>query len=99
MFKCVYYLRYIYRMEETQEQINSIQKMIKKGQKREKTEPLMTVPPVKDAAPARKLKIIKDADLAEKTLLVAENDEGMQDAPRKNEIFADVLGRLSTLMN
>ena len=97
----------MYRMEETQEQINSIQKMIKKGQKREKTEPLMPEP-VKKAAPARKLKIITNAlaqpaleepDLAEQTLLVAENDAGMQDGPRKNEIFADVLGRLSTLMN
>lgn len=91
-------------MEETQEQINSIQKMIKKGQKREKTEPLMPEP-VKKAAPARKLKIITDA-LAEQpalvqpeTMLVAENEAGMQDGPRKNEIFADVLGRLSTLMN
>jgi 5'-3' exonuclease len=69
---------------------------------------------MKEAAPARKLKIIKDAalaeqalaepvpvqtDLAQQTMLVAENDAGMQDGPRKNEIFADVLGRLSTLMN
>jgi DNA ligase (NAD+) len=94
---------YVYRMEETQEQIYSIQKMIKKGQKREKTEPLMP-DIVKEAAPARKLKIITDAALAkqalaQQTMLVAENDAGMQDAPRKNEIFADVLGRLSTLMN
>jgi len=97
---------YVYRMEETQEQINSIQKMIKKGQKREKTEPLMPEP-VKKVAPARKLKIITDAlaqpnaqpALPEQAMLVAENDAGMQDAPRKNEIFADVLGRLSTLMN
>ena len=96
---------YVYRMEETQEQIISIQKMIKKGQKREKTEP----EPMKDTAPVRKLKIIKDA-LAQQepvqqalvqpeTMLVAENDAGLQDGPRKNEIFADVLGRLSTLMN
>ena len=85
-------------MEETQEQIISIQKMIKKGQKREKTDPLMPEP-VKKAAPTRKLKIIKDAALPEQAVLVAENDAGMQDAPRKNEIFADVLGRLSTLMN
>jgi len=64
--------------------------------------------PVKPAAPARKLKIIKDAvlsepdahpALAEQAMLVAENDAGIKDAPRKNEIFADVLGRLSTLMN
>jgi len=95
-------------MEETQEQIISIQKMIKKGQKREKTEPLMPEP-MKKAAPARKLKIITNA-LAQQepvqpaspktdNMLVAENDTGMQDGPRKNEIFADVLGRLSTLMN
>ena len=94
---------YVYIMEETQEQIISIQKMIKKGQKREKTEPLMPEP-VKPAAPARKLKIITDA-LAEQepaqpdNMLVSENDAGMHDGPRKNEIFADVLGRLSTLMN
>jgi NAD-dependent DNA ligase len=90
-------------MDETQEQINSIQKMIKKGQNRGETEPLMPEP-VKKAAPARKLKIITDAiekqSLAQPdTMLVAENDAGMQDGPRKNEIFADVLGRLSTLMN
>jgi DNA ligase (NAD+) len=88
----------MYRMDETQEQINSIQKMIKKGQKREETEPLMPVP-VKKATPARKLKIITDALAKPETMLVAENDAGMQDGPRKNEIFADVLGRLSTLMN
>ncbi len=90
----------MYIMEETQEQIDSIQKMIKKGQKREKTEPLMP-DLVKEAAPARKLKIITDVEpaLAEQAMLVAENDAGMQDAPRKNEIYADVLGRLSTLMN
>jgi DNA ligase (NAD+) len=89
----------MYRMEETQEQINSIQKMIKKGQKREKTEPLMPEP-IKNAEPARKLKIIKNAALAQPTtMLVAENETGLEDGPRKNEIFADVLGRLSTLMN
>lgn len=90
----------MYIMEETQEQIDSIQKMIKKGQKREKTELLMP-DLVKEAAPARKLKIITDVEpaLAEQAMLVAENDAGMQDAPRKNEIYADVLGRLSTLMN
>ena len=97
----------MYRMEETQEQINSIQKMIKKGQKREKTEPLMPEP-IKKATPARKLKIITNAlaqqepvqpALHEQAMLVAENEAQMQDGPRKNEIFADVLGRLSTLMN
>jgi DNA polymerase beta len=87
-------------MDETQQQIDSIQKMIKKGRKRGETEP----EPMKEAAPARKLKIIKNAvsvqtNLAQQTMLVAENDAGMQDGPRKNEIFADVLGRLSTLMN
>ena len=90
-------------MDETQEQIISIQKMIKKGRKRGETEPLMPEP-MKEAAPARKLKIIKDA-MAQPTIadpdnmMVAENETGMQDGPRKNEIFADVLGRLSTLMN
>ncbi len=99
----------MYRMEETQQQIDSIQKMIKKGRKRGETEPLMPET-MKEAGPARKLKIVKDAALAEQalakqalvqtdTMLVAENDAGMQDGPRKNEIFADVLGRLSALMN
>ena len=93
----------MYRMEETQQQIDSIQKMIKKGRKRGETEPLMPET-MKEAGPARKLKIVKDAALAEQalaqqTMLVAENETGMQDGPRKNEIFADVLGRLSTLMN
>jgi DNA ligase (NAD+) len=77
---------------QTLEQINSIHKMIKKGKPTD-TDDL--VPPIV-STPEQQIEVDDISIVKEKSLPV--NTDGFVDSPRKNEIYADVLGRLSTML-
>jgi hypothetical protein len=80
------------------EQIQSIHKMIKKGRKTND----LTIEPKKTAQPnktrKRKLNIIQQPVYPPvQSEIIGSTASTMDETPRKNEIYADVLSRLSIL--